>query len=444
MILITNRYSSCVTAGLLLAVMLTGCKQSTGGSKPGASSSKSSGDESKKTGESGKPGSGSSGSNGNAEGKPDKSSEGGAQPNDVVKIPLDDQRRSGVQTAYVLVQRVPRSLSVAGQVAMDEQHTSHVGTISDGRITAINVLPGAMVHRGEVLGSLHSHTVHETVGALVQAFAAVNRQRGAVTFATQARDRYDHLYSTQAASLEESQRASQDLQQADQMLVDAQANVHMEREHLSELLQVSPESLTPGNLYDKELIPIRSPIDGVVVARNISLGQVVDLGFNAFDITNLSTVWVTASVNQQDLALIHAGALAEIVDSASPDDISAGRVTMLGDTLDPQTRTAPVRIVVPNPGTRLRPGMFVSAHIAEPTTRDALFVPEDALQDINGLQVVFVSSDGQSFQARTVNLGTRSQGKVEIVSGLRAGDRIVVNGAFMVKAEMLKGTMGGG
>ncbi len=227
------------------------------------------------------------------------------------------------------------------------------------------------------------------------------------------------------------------------MLVDAQANVHMEREHLSELLQVSPESLTPDNLYDKELIPIRSPIDGVVVTRNISVGQVVDLGFNAFDITNLSTVWVTAAVNQQDLALMHTGALAEILDSASPDKAYTGRVTMIGDTIDPQTRTAPVRIVVSNPATRLRPGMFISAHIAEPATRDALFVPENALQEINGLQVVFVDSNGQTFQARTVSLGIRSQGKVEVVSGLHPGDRIVVNGAFMVKAEMLKSTMGG-
>jgi cobalt-zinc-cadmium efflux system membrane fusion protein len=418
---------------LLFLLVLTGCSKKS----PDAGGATSGG----KKGNVGKAGSSSSPS---GEGKPDKSSEGGAQPNDIVKIPVEDQQRAGIQTIFVLVQRIPRSLSVVGQVVMDEQHTSHLGTISDGRITAVNVLPGATVHRGQVLASLHSHAVHETVGALVQAFAAVNRQRSAVTFATQARDRYNHLYSIQAASLEESQRANQELQQAQQMLVDAQANVRMEREHLSELLQVSPESLTPDNLYDKELIPIRSPIDGVVVARNLSVGQVVDLGFDAFDITNLSTVWVTASVNQQDLALIHTGATAEILDSASPDKVYAGLVTMLGDTIDPQTRTAPVRIVVSNLGARLRPGMFVSAHIAEPATRDAFFVPEDALQEINGLKVVFVTSDGQTFQARTVNLGTHSQGKVEVLTGLAPGDRIVVNGAFMVKAEMLKSTMGGG
>ncbi|GAA3764380.1 hypothetical protein GCM10022270_24810 [Terriglobus aquaticus] len=286
--------------------------------------------------------------------------------------------------------------------------------------------------------------VHETVGSLVQAYAAENRQRGAVAFAKQAQDRYHHLYSIQAASLEESQRADQQLQEAQQMLVDAQANVHMEREHLSELLQVSPESLNPNNLYDRELIPIRSPMDGVVIARNISVGQVVDTGFVAFDITNLSTVWVTAAVNQPDIGMMHAGAATDVVTAGFPDQVFHGRVGLVGDTLSPDTRTIPVRIVVPNPGTRLKPGMFVSAHIAEPQTRDAVFVPQDALQNINGMPVVFVTNDGTTFQARTVNVGTRSMGKAEILEGLKPGDRIVVNGAFMVKSEMLKGTMGDG
>ena len=413
---------------LLLTVCLVGgCSKKQSDSGAGKSSSNKSGPSASST-----------------QDQPDKSAKGGAQANDIVKIPAADQHRAGIQSAYVLVQRMPRALSVAGQVAFDEQRTSHLGTIADGRITAVNVLPGAAVRRGQVLGTLHSHMVHETVGALVQAYAAVDRQRGAVTFSKQAQDRYHHLYSIQAASLEESQHSDQELLQAQKMLVDAEANVHMEREHLSELLQISPEMLNPNNLYDRELIPIRSPIDGVVIARNISVGQVVDTGFVAFDISNLETIWVTAAVNQQDLSLIRQGAAADVVTAGFPDHVFHGRVAMLGDTLDPETRTVPVRVVVPNPGTKLRPGMFASAHIAEPATRDAIFVPEDALQNINGMPVVFVTSDGVTFQARTVNVGTRSMGKAEIVEGLRPGDRIVVTGAFMVKSEMLKGTMGDG
>ena len=428
----------------VLMCFVAGCKKDAGSDGHSAAAEKKTGNpKTSRSSKSGSADSSSGGSGSNAEGKPDKSSEGGAQPDDIVKIPTEDQRRAGIQTAFVLVQKIPRSLTVVGQVAMDEQHTSRLGTISDGRITSVNVLAGAMVRRGQILGSIHSHAVHETVGALVQAFAEVDRQRGAVVFARQANQRYNRLYTIQAASLEESQRAGQELLQAEKMLIDAQANVHMEREHLSELLQVSAESLTPTNLYNRELIPIRSPIDGVVVARNITVGQVVELGFDAFDITNLSTVWVTAAVNQQDLPLVHSGATADITDAAVPDAVISGHVAMLGNTLDPETRTVPVRIVVPNRGTRLRPGMFVSARIAETPTSNAVFIPEDALQDINGLEVVFVTRDGQNFQARTVILGARSLGKAEVTGGLLPGDRIVIAGAFMVKAEMLKATMGG-
>ena len=409
--------------------MLSGCSKQ---GKDTGSSGKSSSDKS------------SSSASSSTQDQPDKSGKGGAEANDVAKLPVEDQRRAGIRTDYVLVQRTPRVLSVAGQVVLNEQHTSHLGTVADGRINAVNVLPGAPVRKGQTLGSLHSHTVHETVGSLVQAYAAVERQRGAVVFAKQAQDRYHHLYAIQAASLEESQRSDQDVLQAQKMLVDAEADVHMEREHLSELLQLSPDSLNPGNLYDRELIPIRSPIDGVVIARNISVGQVVDTGFVAFDLSDLSTVWVTAAVNQQDLSLVHQGAAVDVVTAGFPDQIFHGRVAMIGDTLDPETRTVPVRVLVPNPGTKLRPGMFASAHIAEPATRDAVFVPEDALQNINGMPVVFVTADGVTFEARTVNVGTRSMGKAEIIDGLRPGERIVVNGAFMVKSEMLKGTMGDG
>lgn len=374
----------------------------------------------------------------------DKSSNGGAQTNDVVKIPADAQRRVGIQLQAVETQQVARDLSVAGQVQMDEEQTSHLGTIADGRITSVAVLPGAPVRRGSLLGDLHSHMVHETVGALVQAFADVDRQRSAVAFATQAQQRYHHLYSIQASSLEESQRSDQDLLQAQKMLVDAETNVRMEREHLSELLQVEPESLTPTNLYDKELIPMRSPIDGVVIARNVTVGQVVATGFEAFVISNLHSVWVTASVNEKDLPLVRVGVPAEVASQGYPDQILHGRVAMIGDQLDPQTRTVPVRIVIPNPETLLRPGMFVTARITESQTRQALFVPEDALQDINGMRVLFTTTDGTTFKARTVNVGTRSQGKAEIIDGLNPQDRVVVKGAFMVKSEMLKGTMGEG
>jgi multidrug efflux pump subunit AcrA (membrane-fusion protein) len=358
-----------------------------------------------------------------------------------VSISSAEQKQAGIVVAPVELRPVARTLTVAGQIGMDEKHTSQVGAIADGRIATVNVLEGDRVQRGTVLGELHSHMVHETVGALVQAYAAVDRARGAVQFAEQQQARYGHLYSIQAASLEESQQADQNLLQAKNQLIDAQASVRMEREHLSELLQVDPETLTPDNLYSRELVPIRSAVDGVVVARNITVGQVVSTGYIAFVVTNLSTVWVTATVNERDLPLVRMGAAATLTSQGYPDSVFRGRVDMIGDTLDPQTRTVPVRIAVPNPGTKLRPGMFASVQIAEPQTTSGIFVSQEAMQDINGQTVVFVTPDGTHFRAQAVNVGLHSGVKAQITSGLGPSDRIVVSGAFMVKSEMLKGSM---
>ena len=418
----------------LLCLTLAGCskKQPEGGdAKAGGKQQSSSKSESK------------SGDSKNGDGKGgDKDSMGGG--GDSVKIEAADQGKAGISVAPVEAETLPQLLTLNGQVVPNEQRTSHIGVIADGRITALNVLPGAAVHRGTVLGELHSHSVHETVGSLIQAFAAVDRAKGAVAFATQARDRYAKLYAIQAASLEEKQKSEQDLLAAKQGLVDAEASVHMEREHLSELLQVSPESLTPNNLYNRELVPIRSPIDGVVLSRSVTVGQVVDTGTEAFVVSDLSTIWVTASANEKDIGLLHNGANADVTTQGFPDFAFTGRVGQIGDTLDPQTRTIPVRLVLPNPGERLRPGMFAAAHIAGSATRTAVFIPENALQNINGNQVVFLTTDGVTFRPQAVKLGTHSMGRAEIVQGLKPGDRIVVNGAFMVKGELLKGTVGDG
>ena len=432
-----------LTLGLIAVSLLVaqGCKG--GATGPGSSAGSGSPQPSASSGADAKGGGGAS-SNNSGKSPGDGSGSNSSMPVDSVKIDPGNQAKAGVRVDTVQVRTVPQELTVAGQVMMDEKHTDHIGALAEGKIERVMVLPGDNVRAGQTLALLHSHLVHETVGALTQAFAAVTRQQAAVSFAESNRNRYQHLYSIQAASQEEAQRAGQELQQATQDLANAEANVHMEREHLSELLQVPPASLTPDNLYDKELVPIRAVAAGTVIARNVTPGQVVSMGSDAFVISNLTAVWVTASVNEKDLSQVHRGAAAMVTTQGYPGVSFRATVMMLGDQLDPQTRTVPVRLAVPNPGTRLRPGMFATASIHEPATRTAIFVPENALQDVNGLQAAFVTVDGTNFQVRAVKLGTRSQGLVEVTEGLKPGDRIVVDGAFMVKGELLKGTVGEG
>ena len=410
-----------------LALVVTGCHRGGGASQSGQPSKTNGADK----------GSNGADTSGKTEGD-------AAVPVGTVRIEPADQAKAGIRVAAAEVRTVPQALRVAGQVVMDEGRTEHLGARADGVVERVSVLPGDTVRAGQTMALLHTHTVHETAGALEQAFAAEERGSSAVRFAEINRDRYGKLLTLEVASEEEAQRADQELRQAQQELKDAQASVRMEREHLSELLDVRPETLTRATVYAQELVPIRAVRGGTVMQREATPGQVVVTGAEMFVVSDLGTVWVTASVNEMELPKVHRGARARVMAQGYPGVNFEGVVAMVGGELDPQTRTVPVRLQLPNPGTKLRPGMFVSATIDEPATRRAVFVPETALQDVNGLRVVFVTKDGANFEVRVVKTGTRAGGVAEVTEGLGAGERVVVDGAFMVKGALLKGSVGEG
>lgn len=361
---------------------------------------------------------------------------------DTVELTVEQQTEAGVRTVSVETRSAPQSLIVTGKVSMDEQHTAHIGALADGIVESVFVLPGNSVRAGQSLATLHSHLIHETAGALAQAYAQVQQKQGALRFAEQARTRYAHLYNIRAASAEEDQHANQQLIEAQAELLMAQASVRQEREHLSELLQVKAESLNVDNIFKFEDIPIRTPLSGVVVKRNVTPATVVQAGTEAFEVSDPSTVWVTGAVNEKDIALVKIGSPVTVKVQGYPNELFHGHVGQLGSSLDPETRTVPVRVVVPNPGLKLRPEMFATAEIEESVTHPAIFIPEDALQEIKGIPTVFVAVDTNHFRAQSVTLGTRSDKHVEVFQGLRQGDRIAIAGAFMIKSGLLKGSLG--
>lgn len=353
----------------------------------------------------------------------------------------EQQAQAGVRFARVEKITVPQMLSVTGKVSMDESRTAHIGSLADGIVEKVLVLPGDKVRAGQVLAHVHSHLIHETAAALSQAFADTEQKKSALQYAEQAHQRYEHLYSIQAASLEEEQKAEQQLIQARKDVRVAEANVRQEREHLGELLQIRPDSISQDNVFSFEDVPIRTPINGFVVTRNITPATVVQAGTEAFLVTDLSTIWVTGAVNEKDIASLRIGGPAEIKVQGYGEQIFRGRVGQIGTTLDPATRTIPVRIVVPNPNNLLRPEMFANATIEGHLMRPALIIPEDAMQDTKGVPTVFVRSGSDEFRAQAVSPGNRTQASVEILQGLEEGDEVVTSGAFMVKSSLLKGSL---
>ncbi|MCS7224194.1 MAG: efflux RND transporter periplasmic adaptor subunit [Armatimonadetes bacterium] len=188
-------------------------------------------------------------------------------------------------------------------------------------------------------------------------------------------------------------------------------------------------------------IPILAPISGRILERRVSLGQAVTANDTLFVLLDLSSVWVDLRVFEKDISVVKVGQIVSITTPAYPGRTFVGRVQYIGDTLDEKTRTLLVRCFIANPKRLLRPEMFVRARI-QVSKRKALVIPVTAYHEDEGKPKVYVQEAPNRFQEREVVLGTRSGKFVEVTAGLKPGDRIVSEGAFLLKSEMRKEEFG--
>jgi cobalt-zinc-cadmium efflux system membrane fusion protein len=179
---------------------------------------------------------------------------------------------------------------------------------------------------------------------------------------------------------------------------------------------------------------ITAPFSGVVTKVDAAPGHVIDPEDQLFELADLSHVWVQAEVYEKDLGRVQVGQNAVIELETYPDERFAARVTHISDVLDPQTRTARVRCEVPNPGIRLKVDMFATVQVPTKFNRTAIAVPQAAIQQLERSTVVFVRRTETGFEARRIQIGNTVSGAVEVVSGLREGEPIVVEGAFHLKS----------
>jgi cobalt-zinc-cadmium efflux system membrane fusion protein len=186
---------------------------------------------------------------------------------------------------------------------------------------------------------------------------------------------------------------------------------------------------------------IASPLAGVLVRADAAPGDVVDASTELFAVADISRVYVQAHVFEKDLGKVRQGQAATVTVDAYPDQRFAGTVAVIGGTVDPRTRTVPVRAEVANADARLKLDMFARVDLATDATQPGLAVRREAVQTLEGRQVVFVKSGDTDFMVREVDTGRLSGPLVEITRGLTAGDVVVTAGAFKLKSALLAGTL---
>lgn len=190
-------------------------------------------------------------------------------------------------------------------------------------------------------------------------------------------------------------------------------------------------------------LPIYTPQSGVVIEKMVQQGQYVNTGDPLFNIADLSTVWVEVEVYENEFTNIHVGQRVEIRSQSFPGRPFTGRISFIYPFLDPKTRTVKARVEMPNPGMKLKPDMFVNAIIKVPLG-SAIVVPVTAVMDTGKRQVVWIETSPGMFEPRDVQVGQQTDDKIQIMSGLKPGDKVAVSGSYLIDSEsQLKGGGGG-
>lgn len=235
---------------------------------------------------------------------------------------------------------------------------------------------------------------------------------------------------------------SRELEEAAVKLRTAEAELGAARERLI-LLGFSAQRVaalrSPSQISSE--IALAAPVAGTVTARAVNQGEIVEANKELLKITNLSSVWVVAQVYEKDLGRMRAGTGASVTSDAFPGRLFRGRVTYIDPNINTATRTAQARVELENPSEILRLGMYVNVTFGALGTseRTVPTVPASAVQNMNNQKIVFTTTaEPNVFVMKTVRLGAETGGQVTVLEGLTVGERVVTDGSFMLRAELVK------
>lgn len=332
---------------------------------------------------------------------------------------IPEDQMSHVQVVTVQQTKLVRQLRLTGTVAYNAFHTTPVITQVGGPVNRILVVPGQHVAAGQPMLEVSSPDYSQLLATYLKArdsFRVAN-----VNYA-RAQDLYQH-----------NAIAQRDLLQAQSDRDQAQADLNASEQSLRILGVKDPDDLAKAPAASAE-IPVLAPISGRVVERLVSPGQVVQAGqTQAFTISNMRTVWVLANVYQGELEYVHVGDNVVVRTDAYPNRFH-GKISYISAALDPNTRTLQARIVVDNPGEKLKKDMYCTVLITAGVVRHAIAIPDAAvLRDDENNPFVYVLSSTHEFGRRRITIGNSQGGKTQVLSGLAVGDKIAASGSLFLQ-----------
>jgi cobalt-zinc-cadmium efflux system membrane fusion protein len=331
---------------------------------------------------------------------------------------LPQDQMSHVQVVTIQATTLTRTLRLTGAVAYNAFNTTPVITQVGGPVSRILVLPGQQVKAGQPMLDVSSPDYSQLLDSYLK---AADSYRLADKNYVRALDLYQHHAN-----------ALRDLEQAESDRNQAQADLNAADQGMKILGIKNPADLAKAP--SSALIPVLAPIAGEVVERLVSPGQVVQAGqTQAFTISDLRTVWVLANVYQGDLAAVRSGDDVVVQNDAYPGNFH-GRISYVSPALDPNTRTLQARIVVDNPGEKLKRDMYCTVTVTAGSIANAIAVPDSSvLRDDNNQPFVYLAIGANQFGRRDVEIGQSLNGQTQILKGISPGEKVVADGSLFLQ-----------
>jgi cobalt-zinc-cadmium efflux system membrane fusion protein len=318
------------------------------------------------------------------------------------------ERRSGGESAAIL-----------GELHPNENAYAEIGAPVSSRIVKVDVAPGQGVGVGEVLAVLQNSDVGKARSEAITAQARLD-------LANKTLERKRRLGAERIV-------AQREIQEAEANVESVQAELRASKATLRSLGLSETDA---DRLTDDPTFSLRSPVTGTVIDRDAVQGQLAEPNKPLFRVGNLSRLWLTVHAFERDAVRVKAGSNARITFAALPGRTFSGKVMLVGKQVEPDSRTVPVRIEIENRDGSLRPGMSATAWLTVgQETGEVLAVPVASLQRLQERWIVFIPKSDIAFEMRQVGRGRDLGGEVEILSGLNAGEKVVVDGAFLLKAQ---------
>jgi cobalt-zinc-cadmium efflux system membrane fusion protein len=357
-----------------------------------------------------------------------------------VVLSPEQQAAIAIETQPASFSEEPNLLRVKGSIALADDRTWRIGVRTVGSVVGVYKGLGDYVRKGEVLARYHADEVRDSRALYRRAVAELARNKAAEVQAQRNRDRAARMLELKAGSPQQVEQAEQDVVAAHTEVRNSEIEVERLRDLLEDDLRV-PAEPRPGQDEIEDDVPILAPADGYILEKNVTPGKSVDISSVTFVIGDLSKVWMLASVRQEDLAKLRLGQNAAVMLPGEPSHRVSGKITNLGQALDPVTRVMQVRIELDNRENRFRAEMLANAEIPLVGGSQTILVPSDAVQQVGDQDVVFVRTGQGRFAVRAVRVGEAADGRTPVLEGLKAGEPVAVRGSFVLKSQLLKSTL---